>query len=526
MKRLKKAISVLLVFVMAVSFAVPAFASVVPAKDEVPTVYICGKGTLLCDKDGNTIYNGSTGLDIKTFALEQCKIILPLLAEALITDDWDDYSQSLIDMVAEIYKDVILDKNGEASDGSYSYYQSVSVIKEAADGLYDINHFTFYYDWRLDPYDVTADELNAYIDEVIAVTGSPKVNIIGRCYGSNVAAAYLAKYGNSKVEKLVLYEPTVNGTASCGALFSGNIVLDSDILTRFASDILEEDPLQAFIKATVDVLNTDFNGEGPVLNLPLNAVEYIYNKVADKVLPEAVLKSYGSFPSYWAMTGTDYYEAARDLVFEGREEEYAEFIRKTDTYYQEVAVPLLDDLKYYSENGTEVYVIAKYGKAFTYAVTEDANDLSDESVELRKASLGATTAKVKETLSEEYIENQMILGLERYISPDRQVDTSTCLFPDRTWIIKNSGHNDFIKPIDKLMEAMLFTDGGITIDTYEEYPQYLIQNDEKTAIYPMTEDNCNTETEAAWNPDFIKTMINFISALISGIIALFQRLAA
>ena len=43
----------------------------------------------------------------------------------------------------------------------------------------ELSGYRFAYDWRLSPYDI-ADELKAYIENVMAATGKDKVNLVGR----------------------------------------------------------------------------------------------------------------------------------------------------------------------------------------------------------------------------------------------------------------------------------------------------------------------------------------------------------
>lgn len=60
----------------------------------------------------------------------------------------------------------------------------------------------------------------------------------------------------------------------------------------------------------------------------------------------------------------------------------------------------------------------------------------------RFSSLGATVSKIGTAFSDEYIESRKALGYEKYISPDRQTDASTCVFPEYTWFLKNAIHDD------------------------------------------------------------------------------------
>ncbi|MGN1442883.1 MAG: esterase/lipase family protein, partial [Acutalibacteraceae bacterium] len=363
--------------------------------------------------------------------------------------------------------------------------------------------FAFYYDWRVDMWDV-ADDLSAYINDVIEVTGSPKVNLVGRCMGGNIVAAYLTKYGGDKIEKCLFYATTANGTFECGGPFSGQLEVEGDALARYASDILGDDCLNEFIRTTLDLYN-----EATGMKLPVKMVTFIYNKIYENLVPRLLMSTYASFPSYWEMVDPAHYEAAKEFAFSGKETEYADFIAQIDNYHNNVMLPLHDTLKTLEENGMKIYVVAKYGKQMV-PITKEADCLGDDTVELTSSSFGATCSTVKSALSESYISEQTEKGLERYISPDKQVDASTCLFPDRTWFIKDSKHLDFIKAIDEMMLVILRCNGDMTVNDDANYPQFMVQIEEKT-IEPMTSDNMNTD--GRWNPSLMKAVFNFFTAM-------------
>ncbi|MGN1417702.1 MAG: hypothetical protein ACI4W6_00060, partial [Acutalibacteraceae bacterium] len=82
----------------------------------------------------------------------------------------------------------------------------------------------------------------------------------------------------------------------------------------------------------------------------------------------------------------------------------------------------------------------------------------------------------------------------KYISPDRQIDASTCVFPEYTWFIKNAMHDDWSKEEDNIIMHVCDSDERVTVDNLEGRPQFLVYDKENDTVYPMTEDNCNTES--------------------------------
>lgn len=86
------------------------------------------------------------------------------------------------------------------------------------------------------------------------------------------------------------------------------------------------------------------------------------------------------------------------------------------------------------------------------------------------------------------------------ISPDRQIDASTCLFPYNTWFIKGLFHSE--QPEDyhfKVLTAIAYGDLDITTDP--EFPQYLIvdsEDDQRINPYLEEEEKEETFIEKIW----------------------------
>ena len=99
---------------------------------------------------------------------------------------------------------------------------------------------------------------------------------------------------------------------------------------------------------------------------------------------------------------------------------------------------------------------------------------------------------------------------KKYISPDLKIDASTCLFPERTWFIKDL-HHDFFGPLQEMsMELMRY---DTTVDN-EKYPQFLTCTGENTtddsSLFPTT----GTDEDATKPKDSIAgSLIRFITAI-------------
>ena len=133
---------------------------------------------------------------------------------------------------------------------------------------------------------------------------------------------------------------------------------------------------------------------------------------------------------------------------------------------------------------------------------------------------------MNETLPAEYIARRTALGFGKYISPDRMIDASTCAFPDNTWFIKGAIHNDVVLGVDVLYENVFDSTDDVTVETYDTHPQFLVYDRETARMFPMTEENCHTETFPvdAEEPGFFARVSAFFRHLIPWLQSLFALL--
>lgn len=512
---MKKIISVILCVILVVTSTAGIIPSVSATADgaNIPVIHVVGTGTpILRD-------NPETGETETLFPFqipegyinEKVEIFLPVFVEAFFTQEWDEFCDVLYECVTPILSQPALDKNGEASDGSYPDWSwSRETLKdEQVNGKYGVTDYMFYYDWRLDPL-VIADTLHQYIEDVLYVTDAEEVALYGRCLGSNIVAAYMYKYDGENVKEVVHYASAVYGATQCSKAFTGEMYLHPDGINRFVYDVenfdLEIDEyLVEFIQAFVTLANKTYG-----LDIVSWAVDNVLTEIYLDIFPRIVVESYGTYPAYWSMVSVDDYDRAMETVFYGSDlNEYAQLIDKIEYYHNNVQLRFGELSKNQAERGIEFSNIVKYGMQ-SIPVTYNSNDLSDGLVTVNESGFGATVSLVDSTLSSDYIANAKAIGSFKYISPDRQIDASTCISPDTTWFIKNLFHTDFPSCVNGLVSDIVNND-GFTVDSNPEYTQYLIYDKEAGTLSPMTEENMNT-TER-WNVTFFeafKTLCVFV----------------
>ena len=107
MKRtIKKSLSLLLVLIMVMSLAVPAFAKptewISQSLSDIPVIRISGDGEKLVDENGNKVFHYKDFASIlgdddeeeeedSTLLTSIANILMPFLVDGLLNDNWDPY---------------------------------------------------------------------------------------------------------------------------------------------------------------------------------------------------------------------------------------------------------------------------------------------------------------------------------------------------------------------------------------------------------------------------------------------------
>ena len=514
MKIMKKLISIFLVLTLMLSFAVPAAAAYYPGQ-ETPIIIIRGDGREIVDAEGNVIWPISLGDgdEGKDKILEAARnILFPHFLNGVLFDQWDGYCDVVYEELSPLFEKTQLDKNGEASNGSglsaedieHNAYFSQFNAATWQNGRFNVGNYTYYYDWRLSPMEVI-DDFHAYITTVMNSTGASQVSLVGRCLGTSFLVAYLQKYGSlGHIKSVVFDSGVINGTALLTEAFQGKMNADDKALERFLNDYInnqrqpEPDETGAVDEVMLllnDLISTSIAllNETGVTDVATGMIMKIYKKVYTNLVPRLLVKIFATWPGYWTAISSENFDACVDFVFgeEGSETrtEYTGLIEKLNRYNDTVGSKIPQIISDRQNEGKTVAATTKYGYQL-YPFVESTAKLADGQVELEKASFGATTAKVNETLSKEYIEERSALGFSGYISNDKQVDASTSLLKDTVWFIKGIEHNNWSDSVDYLIHDIC--QGTVkTVHDSPDYPQFMVYSDATDTISPMTDKNCN-----------------------------------
>lgn len=494
---MKRIVSLLLCVLMVFSLSLPAFAAAEP--EEYPTIYVTGAQTNdLYSAEGERIWGSMSDIDFKSFLSESIMPCIEELLKGAAVRDYEAYAKKLNSYVVPLFEKVVLDKNGEASNGSHPANHSSTVAVSSKQSGYGMWDFRFWYDWRLSPV-TTAEELKNYIDRVIGTTKKDKVQLVGRCYGANVIQAYITLYKDHALEyvsDVAYFASSVAGIDFMSALFSGEVVLDSKAVTNFVEyyleeeNLIEDDILSDFVYALLELFN-----QAKLLGIGTDTLLLLFDEIKYDLIPEVLPSIIGTWPSYWAMVTPELYEKARDFIFAENKQEYAGLIEKTDEYHYNVQLVAEETILELQDKGINFYNFTKYGYP-DMPLYEGAANESDSTTSVPRQSFGAECADYGETFSKEYLDS---LTDKTYLSPDLKINAATALIPERSWFVKGLHHNWFGELHDMTLEIMRY---DMTVHN-EKYPQYLLRVNSDTLV-PVTESD----------DDYVKSTQGIVGAAI------------
>lgn len=511
---MKKVISIVLCIVMIFSISIPAFAGIDTGLNHTsttPVIYISGDGNqlaydndtkLFAIRDMLKIYSNSDDGNITEAAKN---ILYPLIVKGFLNDDWDDYYAAVYKELSDVYDPILLDNNGDVrTDCGIPSWQKADIDaamvqnRVNADGTYSEKSYMFYYDWRLDPIEI-ADDLHEYIEGVKQATGHDKVELSVRCLGSNNVLAYIDKYGTDSLKGVGIDVSTSMGADFLSGMISGKFGIDGNAISRFITDYATREEMSMdifnFASATIDLMTNT----GVIGKLTDLAKEALYSKIEYGIVSALALSTFLTFPGYWAVVSVEDFDSAIRYVFgdenDPKREEYAGLINKITYYNEHIKKNVYPIMQTLEDDGVNVCIISKYGTALVPFI-KDNDVLGDEYVAVSKSSFGATASNIYNTLSDKYIKAQTDVGLGKYISPDKKIDASTCLFPDYTWFVKGVGHADYTVEEVSLMLTVIDADRQMTINDFD-FGQFLCLDHSTNEVVMMTKDNCNNEVYTA-----------------------------
>ncbi len=457
MKYAKKMLALLLAMLLAVLSASVAFAAV--PEDSCPVVYVHGfmSSEILADPndpDSEVVWGPDVGA-----ILGDVKNGLPALLTALLTKNWEKFGDKVLEIVNPYFRPAFYDNNGEPVNGTgvwFSYPRFVSKYSEVV----------FRYDWREDPMK-TAVDLHDFIEYVCREAGVSQVKVQSHSYGGVVFAAYLTLYGNDRVRSAVFDSTAIFGEAYTGDLMTGHIVFEPQTLENYLKYALagtDYDTMLQDLLKTARVMG--------LTDLLIDLADELLEAQGERIERELLLPMFANWPSIWAMIPDQDVDAAKQFVFEelGKDTDRSGLREKVEAYNTQVRPYKADTLKALNEKAN-LYVLSRTGYS-SIPLTPSACNLSDGTVDTMYSSFGATTADFGKQLPADVI----AAADPAYISPEKDIDASTCMFPDQTWFIRGAKHAPVYDEMEDLIYMLLDSPVQVTVKSFAEYPQFMAIN--------------------------------------------------
>ena len=500
MKKILKTISLVLVFILMFTATVPAFAVGTNA-GEYPEIYVHGfaTGDIYTEKDGVVEKLGIPDTD------SLLGMVKETLVPAVLTFAADSDAKKLGSSISGVINTAFADWFNNP-DGSPANNSTAGFVYPSATSIRNTERIRFHYDWRGNPIDVAKD-LSDYIDYVLECTGKDKVALTAHSLGNVIVLTYLSLYGYDKVMGVVFDTPAINGLTSVGEIFSGKMNFSGDSVDALFKMIIGETEYNELLTSIVDIFA--MAGINDSISELLNSA---YEELGVVLMEETLFPLFGSWLSVWAMIPDEFIYEAMDYSFDSGvyPENYDALKANVQEYNEKVRVKKNQTLLDFDKVG-RVAVISRYGYS-AMPMTEEHAVITDSLIETRSNSLGATTAPVGDYFSDEYLEGKDM----KYISPDKTIDASTCLFPDKTWFIKNLNHHEPYLT-KNYYKQLLFGAEEATCEN-SSLARFLVYDAETETL---SEDK--SEPVRVEKPTVLQRIFNFVKALINKLLELFKK---
>ncbi len=492
--KMKKAISLLLSAVLLFSLTAQCFAAgeeplpetavneITAVETDTPVIVVRGMnfaGGLQFDRGTENAAPANVQFD----AGELFSYLAKTVAAVITTFSISAGVSVVCEYIVKLFSAYPCDKNGNSvhTNISAEYYpesvahypelldtnanDEISLVTSLAARYGSDKVYYFVYDWRLDPMD-NADLLNETVEKALADHSAEKVDIICCSMGGSITMAYMAEYGYEKLDTVVSNTSVMFGADVITDLFRGKVSFEADAVERYLSQMVPS------LAGLLKVANVTGALDGLCKFINSFAAKY-----EDQIFEETLIPTFATLPGFWSMMKGECYPEAREFIFDGREEQYAGLLSRLDNFYNSVSSRRQELLDGALASGVKLAVVASYGLASVPAY-EHAKYQADGVVETAPMSGGALTSVVGSTLTEQ----QLAVGDSKYVSADKCINASTCMYRDYTWFVKDAGHvlGLYGSDCSLFLFALLESETQPTIASFPEYPQFMLSDSAET----------------------------------------------
>lgn len=317
------------------------------------------------------------------------------------------------------------------------------------------NIFIFNYDWRKGQVAYAA-AIDAFVQDVKALTGAKQVDIFGLSHGGQCGASYLYYYGwKGDVRKIILDVPATGGTTMVGDPLLGN-------------------PLNLNYATIMEFVELANGSEDEFEWL----IKYIgfqnLNAVLSDLCERYIVDFIKYIPSIWDFCPLDVYEQAKEKRLDPVEN--AALIAQSDAFHYGAMAHMHEGLVRAQKAGTNVAIITNYGHENVTGSKINSDYIIDT-----VTSSGAYCAPFGEHFPSDYVTKNANCANPKHmhISPERNVDASTAYLPDNTWFVNGQFHGMYVfDPYTvRFVQNFYFTNTITDVFSNPNFPQFeLAQN--------------------------------------------------
>lgn len=507
-KTFKTIISIILSVAMIFAVCIPAFAS----EEKTAFIVVSGMNTFpLRYSDGEQAFP-PTSDTITPMVLQ----VIPPVLSFLLTNDYNALADGIFPPLEGMFGALAFDENGDSVediDGTLFDCSLVgkeepfiagesnefATVRAGIDTFGVENTYFFNYDWRKDPL-VHADRLNAFIKNIKEEGDYDRIALAAFSMGGTVTCSYLYKYGSKDLDTIIMCSTAFQGTSCVGSLFSADFSLTLSALWHRLA-LLTRENIWTNVIDYLDVILEESGINGGLESFANSITDNLKSRIYDELL----IPIFGRMPGLWALVPDVNYADAKACMLNGTESQ--KLVDRIDEYHYNVqckAEKLLKD----AMNDTNVYVLAQYNWP-SLPISESVSvSNTDNLIDVEYASGGATSALLGETLGDGYVQAEN--DGHNHVSPDNQIDASTCMLPEQTWFFRDMGHVDY--PYGESTDFIMWlatSEEQLTVYDNEQYPQFMTYDYDNAKLMPLTE-----ESVAPTTADIIFNVLEKITVVI------------
>ena len=398
--------------------------------------------------------------------LDLVKALIGPLAKLSIDRDWDKFADVFAEQANVVFDGLFLDENGEVTNGS-----GPCMVYPEPDEVKKDGEYTFVFDWRIDPFEA-ASKLNDFINYIIEESGCDQVVLDCHSYAGIVTTCYFEQFGCDAIKSVCYNSTAVYGAGFTSDIIKGNLFVGGDVdLSGMGAEALVAYLLGAFsnnqYNELIDVV-IDMLKKAGLVDFISNFVNKLMLESSDELYERAIVPLFGLWPAIWSMIPDEDFDEGFDYIFNDvlakTGKDYSGIIEKIDHYNESVRSRREEVLNEVNDN-CNLYVIARYGYS-SIPLSSNWQVMTDGVLDTASASFGAKC-------SDYNVFNVFNKSESELVSPNGQIDASTCLFPEQTWFIRSASHTQQYDAIYDFVNTLMFYDGQATVDTFPEYPRFL-----------------------------------------------------